>query len=48
MCANGDASISFQDEVYNLPKGGTILLPAAIDGVVLHSKEKTEIIEVFL
>ncbi|WP_298766383.1 type I phosphomannose isomerase catalytic subunit [uncultured Polaribacter sp.] len=49
MCVNGNLELYFNDEVYPLKKGETILLPASIDKVKLQSQAKeAKLLEVYL
>ncbi|WP_299013026.1 type I phosphomannose isomerase catalytic subunit [uncultured Polaribacter sp.] len=49
MCVDGNLELSFNDEIYPLEKGETILLPAIINKVKLVSQSKqAKLIEVYL
>jgi mannose-6-phosphate isomerase len=47
MCVEGDAVVTSNEEKFNLKVGQTMLIPAAVSEVELHS-EKAKILEVFL
>lgn len=48
MCANGHAEITHEDKKYQLPKGSTLLIPAAIKNISIHTEETAEVLEIYL
>lgn len=47
ICLQGDLEIHYQNEIYPLKRGQTILLPASINTLKIHSSSPSEIIEVY-
>jgi mannose-6-phosphate isomerase len=48
MCANGKAEVSYLQQNYVLPKGSTILIPAAIKNIKIKADVITEVLEIYL
>ena len=47
ICTQGAIEIQNQNEIYSLKKGETILFPASINTIKIHSSTPSEIIEVY-
>ena len=47
ICIHGNMEIQYQNEIYPLKKGETILLPASLNAIKIHSVTLSEIIEVY-
>ncbi len=48
MCISGGFSLSYKDEIMNVNKGETILIPAVINTIELNSENHTELLEVYI
>ena len=47
ICIDGAIEIQCQNEIFLLRKGETILFPASINTIIIHSSSSSEIIEVY-
>jgi mannose-6-phosphate isomerase len=48
MCLDGEFNISYNDEITNIKKGETVLLPAEATEVILIPVSKSEILEIYI
>ena len=48
MCISGGFSVSYKDQIINVNKGETILIPAVINIIELNSENHTELLEVYI
>lgn len=48
MCISGGFSVSYKDQIINVNKGETILIPAVINTIELNSENHTELLEVYM
>jgi len=47
ICVNGDADVVLDDQNYNLHKGQTLLLPAALSKIEISSNNNAQVLEVY-
>ena len=48
MCISGSFSVSYKDEIIDVNKGETILIPAVINTIELSSENHTELLEIYI
>ena len=48
ICVDGDVEFKYQNQVENLQKGETILVPASIKELEISSEENSELLEVYI
>ena len=48
MCITGGFSVSYKDQIINVNKGETILIPAVINTIELNPENHTELLEVYI
>ena len=48
MCISGGFSVSYKNEIIDINKGETILIPAVINTIKLNSENYTELLEVYM
>ncbi len=48
MCAKGNATLTFDNKSYELPKGNTILIPAVLKNIIINADVYTEVLEIYI
>ena len=48
MCIEGFCTIVYENQEYNISKGETILIPAALKNIILSAQNETKLLEIYL